>query len=189
MDIDSRILFDKFKNGDKKAFECIFYQYYSILCLFALKFLKDKARSEDVVQEVFSKVWEIRKNFYHIEALKTYLYNSTKNQCINILKREQAKLNYLNYKKGKDIEESIITHIIEEETHRLIFAAIAQLPPQCKKITHLSIEGLKNKEIAEKLKISLNTVKTQKKIAYKILKTKLANYYLLAYIAWLLFTN
>jgi RNA polymerase sigma factor (sigma-70 family) len=67
--------------------------------------------------------------------------------------------------------------IIEEETHRLIYNAINELPAQCRKVLLLSINGLKNNDIAQELDITVNTVKTQKKIAYKQLKIMLKDIY------------
>lgn len=111
-------------------------------------------------------------------AAKSFLYSSVRNSCLNHLEHNKVKIKHAKYTRYELLNGSEINNrIIEEETHRLIYNAIKELPAQCRKVLLLSINGLKNNEIAEDLKISENTVKTQKKIAYKQLKIKLKDIY------------
>ncbi len=174
-------LISKFKEGKKEAFEVLFNSFYQPLCGFAHTYINDTYQSEDFVQEVFISLWNYREKFDDIISLKTFLYKSVRNKCLNHIKHLKVTDNY-QLKKLNEIENDIFhyDHVIEEETHRLIYETIDELPPNCKKILMLSINGLKNPEIAAELSISVNTVKTQKKIAYKHLKIKLKDIYLLA---------
>ena len=173
---------DKIKNKDvfrkKQEYKNCFDLYYPSLCLFASKIVLDYSIAEDLVQEVFIKLWEKFENFNNEYAIKSFLYTSVKNRCLNHIEHNKV------IKKHEDIIQQtssndfeINNNIIEEETHRLIYNAINELPNQCKNVLLLSIHGLKNIEIAEELHISVNTVKTQKKLAYKQLKINLKDIY------------
>lgn len=164
--------------NNKQEFKNCFNLYYPSLCLFASNIILDYAIAEDLVQEVFIKLWEKSENFFNEQAVKSFLYTSVRNKCLNQLEHNKV------IKKHKEITQQasvnsfeIDIKIIEEETHRLIYNAINGLPTQCKKVLLLSINGLKNSEITKELDISENTVKTQKKIAYKRLKIKLKDIY------------
>ena len=169
------------KHTDIKEFEILFHSFYPALCSFASTFKIKKEQAEDIVQEVFVSLWEKIENFENEIAIKSYLYTSVKNKCLNLLEHEKVIQKHIDQSKNELLNSSNINNkIIEEETHRLIYNAINKLPTSCRNILLLSINGLKNNEIAEELNISVNTVKTQKKIAYKNLKIKLKDIYLLA---------
>lgn len=109
------------------------------------------------------------------------MYTSIRNYCLNHIEHLQVADKYKQFisNKAADFEE-FDHNILLEETHSMIYRAICELPPRCKEIVLFSMNGLKNYEIAQELKISENTVKAQKKIAYKQLKIKLKNIYPLA---------
>jgi len=176
--INHPVLKINFKHKNKNEFEILFNSFYPALCSFASSLNIKQVVSEDIVQEVFISLWENLENFDNEKSVKSYLYTSVKNKCINYLEHEKV---IQKHKKFEKIENEIpySNQIIEEETHRLIYNAINELPASCKNVLLFSINGLKNAEIAEELNISVNTVKTQKKIAYKQLKIKLKNIYLL----------
>ncbi len=165
---------NKFRNGHNAAFEDIFTSLYTPLCSFADTYLKDRNLAEDIVQEIFITLWHKRKDFINLLSLKTFLYRSVSNKCLNHIKHEKVINKYQEVQLEKTQSETFYNdHIIEEETHRLIYRAIDELPPSCKEIVYLSLQGLKNPEIAEELSISVNTIKTQKALAYKKLRIKL----------------
>ena len=174
-------LIDKFKDGNREAFEEIFNSFFSALCNFANTFVHDVHQSEDFVQEIFISLWDHRKNFDDLLSLKSFLYKSVRNKCLNFIKHQNI-VNKHQEVQLKDLENDAVffDHMIEEETHRLLYDAINELPPSCKKILLLSISGLTNPEIAEDLNISINTVKTQKAIAYKQLRLKLKELFVIA---------
>lgn len=161
------------------AFRLLFMNFYPALVSFALHYLKEREQSEDIVQEVFVSAWTNKMDYASYAGLKTFLYTSVKNACINYLKHLEVENKYVSYvvKTADFKEESIDLSIMEEELYRLLYKAIKELPPRCREVMELKMEGKNNEEIAAILKISPLTVKTQKQIAMKLLKSKLGNLY------------
>ncbi|MCK4662056.1 MAG: RNA polymerase sigma-70 factor [Bacteroidales bacterium] len=169
--------FERIKNGDVKAFDYIFDSYYTGLCVFANKYVEDIDVAEDIVQELFIKIWEKREKLNINNSLKSYLFQSVNNSCLNHLKHLKIRD---NYKKHISCHETYELHhdtLIEEELNLRIYNSIESLPKKCKIIFKLSrFDGLKHKEIAEKLKISIKTVKVQIGKALKTLRYDLQDY-------------
>ena len=168
--MDKKLLLS-LNSGDRNAFKQVFDMFYNALCAFSIKYVPDRDEVEDIIQEVFISFWERKKEFENIQSVKAYLYTTSRNKCLNYLKHrtviqkhEQILINEL------ESNQFFSTHVIEEETFNQLYAEIRQLPEASQKIMLLAIKGLRNKEIAEKLQISENTVKTQKKIAYSKIK-------------------
>ena len=161
-------------NGDQKAFRNLFDQYFQTLCSFGYKYIPDISVVEDFVQDVFVKLWENHQEFDDINAIKTFLYTSVRNKCLNHIKHkiviEKHEKNIIT---ELESESGIKNHVVEEEVFNNLYNEIKNLPESSKKIMLLALNGLKNPEIADELNISVNTVKTQKKIAYSKLKVKL----------------
>lgn len=163
------------KRGDRRAFRKVFEEYFSALTAFGYKFVPDKSLVEDMVQEAFVSFWEKRQDFEHIHALKSFLYTSVRNKCLNhlkhqaVLKKHESALVY-----ELESDHRFTNHVIEEETFDQLLAEIKVLPEAAREIMILALNGLKNQDIADELNISINTVKTQKKIAYAKLKDKLS---------------
>ncbi len=162
----------EFQNGDKESYRLLFNLLYPSMCLYAKKFLGDYDDAEDITQEVFIELWHQRAKFESLNQIKAFLYLSIKNRCLNFQKHLTIKENYSKTILGSH-EQLFEEFIIEAEVVQQINNAIINLPEQRKQIILLSIQGLKNNEIAESLQISINTVKLQKKIAYKQLREKL----------------
>ena len=171
-------LFLKIKSGDTKAFEALFNQLYPSMCVVARSYVDDEGEAEDIAQDAFIKLWNVKSNYDSIESIKTFLYVLVKNQSLNYLSRNKSKDKYLN-NIDKDDFLYFRNQIIEEETHRILKEGIDQLAPQSAKIIKLSLQGLKNLEISEELSISVNTVKTLKYNALKTLKKSLKEYFFL----------
>lgn len=157
--------------GDKRDFQSIFDLYYNALCAFSYKYIKEANEVEDLVQDVFVMCWEIKKEFENIRAIKAFLYTSARNKCLNYLKRKKVIEKHekeLIFELESD--HFFTQHIIEEDAFNQLYEEIINLPNSAQKIMLLALKGLKNREIAQKLNISENTVKTQKKIAYAKIK-------------------
>jgi len=162
--------------GKKGAFKDLFDHYFNALAAFGYKYVADQSVVEDMVQEVFITCWEKRGDFNHINALKSFLYTSVRNKCLNHLKHQAVQKKHENaliYELESD--HHFAGQVIEEETFNLLHAEIKDLPRSAQEIMMLALNGLKNQEIADELNISLNTVKTQKKIAYSKLKDRLGH--------------
>lgn len=165
------------KEGDEKAFKLIFNSFYPRLYVFSLNYLKDSAVAEEIVGDVFVKLWEKRKEIDKIINLKSYLYMMVRNASIDHLKNKHIHKNVLFETVEHDSHTVMNEFVIEEEVHSLLFKALEALPKKCKRVFELScIEGLKYKDIAEDLQISINTVKSQRTRAIKLLKLQLKDY-------------
>jgi RNA polymerase sigma-70 factor (family 1) len=168
--------FDAFRKGDPRALQVIFKQFYAPLCLFADRLLRDRPAAEDIVGETLVKLWNRHTDFENMQNVKAFLYITTRNACLNMLKqmqRESLSKKQLAWVWG-DKEEFVLNEIIRGEILQEIYREIDNLPAQCKRIFKLSyFEGKKNHEIAEMLNISVHTVKNQKARAIQLLKVKL----------------
>ena len=159
------------QNTNKQAFKFFFESYYTSFCLFANKYLKDPAVSQDIVQDAFLYLWNKSDDFNSENSAKSYLYKYIKDRSLNYL-RDRELRRKIELEKMKS-EIFLRDNLIEEETYSIIFDAIRVLPPQAQRVIELSLDGLKNQEIAEELSISINTVKTIKLRAYASLRLEL----------------
>src|ERR1700754_1501427 len=154
---------------DQKAYKELFTTLYSSLFLFAKSMVKSKEAAEEIVSDVFIRIWERRRDLEKIDNLKVYLYVSTRNTAINYINhRKRSITNPLEEFQTEftsiyfDPEQLLIT----ADMLALIKKSIDQLPPKCKIIFKLVKEdGLKYREVAEILNISVKTVENQVAIA------------------------
>lgn len=171
-------LFLKLKDGDEQAFKVLFEKYYSSMCLFARQYLKDHELAEESVQDMFVRIWERRQALNIETSVKHYLFRSVRNHCLNQIQHEKIKLQYAS--KVLDAASHEIDpeqYYIEVDLLKRIETSINSLPPKRKEIFRLSREqGLKYKEIAEKLNISVKTVEAQMGLALKYLRDELKEY-------------
>ena len=136
-----------------------------------MKYVKDIRISEDIVQESFVALWEsdvLLTEDYHA---RSFLYLSCRNKALNFLKHQKIEEKHLVQKLGDmESERFYEDQLIRHETIRIVNDAISQLPDQTRKVILLGLEGLKNKEIASEIGISIDTVKYHKTNAYKTLR-------------------
>jgi RNA polymerase sigma-70 factor (ECF subfamily) len=175
------------KNDNQSAFEVIFLRYYSGLCSYASTILADRDNSEEIVQDTFVKFWENRNQLEINNSLKAYLYRTVHNQCLNQI--ESKKIRDLYSKNQMQAYEKSLTEIIPfsndypianliaQELEEKIQKSIETLPEQCKEVFLLiRIQKKSYQEVAQKLNISVNTVKTQMQRAVFKLKDMLQEY-------------
>jgi RNA polymerase sigma-70 factor (ECF subfamily) len=170
----------RIKVGDEQAFELLFRKYFIRLCGFANKFLNDPDEAKEIVQEVFIKIWEGRENINPEDSLKSYLFKIAQNLSINKLRRKKVESRYTEIYKlvyceryEFSVQESLLARELEEN----IAISIEKLPKGCRKVFELSrIEGLKYKEIADTLHISVKTVEVQMSKALRMLRIELRDY-------------
>jgi len=175
---EEKELFEKIKKGDEKAFESLFHQYYAYLCLYATKILQDDVSAEEIVQNFFVKLWEKREELFIETSIKSYLFRSVKNLCLNSIEHNKIKQKHarITIAEGK-ATENLDDNYFEVDLARKIGESIDSLPEKRKEIFRLSREeGLKYREIAQKLNISIKTVETQMGLAIKTLREKLKDY-------------
>jgi len=153
------VLIKLLKEDDQKSFTFLMNNYYERLCVYANLFTKDSAESEDIVQNVFVKIWTRRNKLNENISIKSYLYKSVYNEFIDHY-RKNKPLVALDEKYIKEIDS-----FLEEDEMSLQKAIIKlnegidKLPSKCREIFILSKkEGLSNDEISKHLNISLKTV-------------------------------
>ncbi|HMH22716.1 MAG TPA: RNA polymerase sigma-70 factor [Puia sp.] len=167
------------KKGDTQALQVIHELYYSSLCHFAEGLLGEEPASQDIVTEIFVTLWRKQNDFGTLQNIKAFLFISTRNACINYLKKQQRD-NEMRTALGKylsgDYEEFALNEMVRSEIMQQIYDAIEALPTQCKQVfKSCYVEGMKNAEIAEKFHISINTVKNHKVKALSLLRFKFAH--------------
>jgi len=174
---------EQLRNGEAKALKIIFDCYYRSLCHYALQFLNDEDQAEEVAQDLFVRIWEKRTSLKIETSLKLYLFRSVRNQCINLIQHEKVKqLHARNIKEALFEEEAADSYYIDSELADRIEGAIHAMPEKRRQIFRLSREqGMKYREIAEQLNVSIKTVETQMGLALKTLREKLGNSLLLFY--------
>lgn len=173
--INSESFVSLLKKGDKNAFKIIFDTYYKRLYLFSLSYVDDKFAAEEIVENTLLKLWQKRNKLDKIKNLKSYLYTMVRNASIDYNKKEK-KFVRLDVEKHDSFPQRD-QYIIEEETHAILFQALEKLPEKCRKVFELScLDGVKYKDIAEDLQISINTVKSQRARAIELLKSHLKNH-------------
>jgi RNA polymerase sigma factor (sigma-70 family) len=128
-----------------------------------------------VVGNVMLQLWENRLKFEKIDDVKSYIYMMVKNGSLDVLKKQNKKV-----KLDESISDDILEfdfNILQEEVYAILINALDSLPEKCKEVFELScLEGMKYKDIAQQLNISINTVKSQRARAIELLKVKLINY-------------
>jgi RNA polymerase sigma-70 factor (ECF subfamily) len=167
------------QNGNIRTFERVFRAYYEELCHFANRYLKDLDASEEAVQDVFYNIWKQRKNINITTSLKSYLYASTRNKCLKMLREDKMQTQYSNYMKNTGTADATtpLDELNARELHLLIERTLNELPQKTRMIFKLSrYQGLKYVEIAEKLSISVKTVEANMGRALKTFRKKLDEY-------------
>lgn len=156
-------------SGKDQSFELFFKQNYYRALLLAFRFMKNEMLAQDIVQEVFLAIWEKRETLVFSVTLRPYLFASVKNKCLTWLSMDHGEMSIDQIKEPVTFDGDEFS----EEDERLVrlTEGIKKLPPKCKEIFQLIIfERKKYQETAEMLQISLNTVKTQMRIAYNMLR-------------------
>jgi RNA polymerase sigma-70 factor (ECF subfamily) len=157
------------------SLQLLYRVFYKALVGFAVQMTEEYQIAEDIVQEVFFKTWQKKNVFQTVGTLKAYLYNSTRNECINYLRHQQVRQGHEKriveeYREMRlDGNMELLLH--KEEVYRQLFVAIDQLPPKQREIFLLAMKGKKNHEIAAVMGITLNTVKKQRQRGLESLRS------------------
>lgn len=146
-------LIEDIKQGDRAAFRELFEDYYPILCVFAMKYIRDEEQCKDVAQETLLTYWQNRADFEDIFKVKGYLYRVARNRCLNMIRREQVDEHFVK-EALTESEAYFENEVIRQETYLLVRKAVGALPVQMRKIIELAMQGKKNAEIAAELSIS-----------------------------------
>ena len=176
---EDQILVSKLKRGNRLAFNALYKSYFSDLYSFTVKLTNNLTDAEEIVQEVFIKLWETKHTLDKNKNFKSLLFTIAKNMIYNRARKrvyEYAYINYLQQQISND-ESTIDREMAYLETKSLIEKGIDQLPSRRKEIFILSRrEGLSNKEIANKLKTSTSNIENHINKALKSLKKYMVNH-------------
>lgn len=169
------VLIEALRSGDESAYAYLIETYHHKLCVYANSLVKNVYSAEDIVQNVFIRIWEQRTRLKTDHALKSFLYKLVYNEFIDLYRKNQSLFSLeksyyeaLNVIVNEDDSESFqrVLNVVNKE--------IQNLPPKCKQVFILSKkEGLTNIEIAEHLDVSIKTVEAQITKAFSILRSSL----------------
>lgn len=175
--VEQNKLFERIAQGDDKSFEQLFNLYYGYLCAFATKIIEDEISAEEIVQDFFVKIWEKRCDIIIETSVKNYMFRSVKNHCLNHIKHNQIKQKHAELVISTAEKNNFKDNFIEVNLADDIARSIESLPEKRREIFRLSREdGLKYREIAEKMNISIKTVEAQMGLAFKQLREQLKKY-------------
>ena len=188
MNFDFDFFWQQIKNGDEIALEKVYKAAFTSLVHYATEITGHPQLAEEVVQDVFLKIWQSRYDLVIKGSFKAYLFQSVHNHALNVLRQQKTKKESVNLVAQENtwkfisdnykIDDYLIDKIFSDETEAIIGRTIKELPDQCGKVFLMSrFESLKNEEIAIKLGLSENTVKTHiyralQKIAQTLKKEK-----------------
>jgi len=166
-------------NFTEKKFEELFKLHFVPLCAYGRKYIYDIDAVKEIVHDVYINLWDKRKSIDTDKPVKSYLYTSVHNRCLNYIrdnkKFDRGNVEIENINLDSNWENS--DKLVEAELENNIKMAIDSLPPKCREVFMLNrFENLKYAEVAKKLNISVKTVEAQISKALKILKEKLADY-------------
>lgn len=172
-------LLTRLKNGDMLAFDRVYELYSHKLFSFVFKILKNEAEADDIVQEVFVKIWESRHNLEDYKLLNSYIFTIAYNNSIDLIRKRISNTKYLEHLKNSaiiNVTPTIISQIEFNELNIKVEKLIANLPERQKQVYLLHREeGLTYPEIAKQLGISKNTVENHMVKALKYLRQNMDN--------------
>lgn len=171
------------EDKSNEAYKYLWNQYYDVLIKFSVAYLKSRELAEEVVADVLYQVWNTRQNLANIQHLRVYLFTAVRNRCYTQLARQKREqILFTNTSEFKedvyfDVEINPERQMITDELTRFIKEIVEDLPPRCKEIYKMvREEGLRNKDVALQLGISVNTIDVQLAIALKKLTKALQLY-------------
>ena len=165
----------KLKKGDISSFDRIYQQYYKKVYLFARGILKSHEDAENIVQEVFIKIWEKHKELDENQSFESFIYTISYNTSISLIRKKLSEKSFLEeWFRRLENEKQVVNEAdyndLRERTNRLI----DQLPERRRQVFRMSREeGLTYVEISEKLGISINTVENHMATSLKFLRQHL----------------
>lgn len=174
--------------GDEQAFTIIYQRYHKLLYVVAYKYLKNDCSAKDSVQQIFYRLWESRSVLIINMNLRNYLYTMLKNHLLNEIRNNYMAMekNYELAQEKVEYEDDLLDNIEKKEIEEQLYQAINGLPEQKKQVCLYKLRGnLSNLEIANKMGISVPTVKTHYAQAVKMLREHFNKLLFMIYSFWL----
>lgn len=169
-------LFVRIRKGDERAFTIVYEHYHKLIYVLAYRYLLDEDRAKDVVQYVFVKLWEYRAELNIGVSLKNFLFTMAKNYVLNLIRNDNTALEkqYELAQQAPGYEDDLVEKLEKRERMLLFYQALEKLPVQKREICRMKLRGeLSNQEIADRLHLSVHTVKTHYSEALKMLRREL----------------
>jgi RNA polymerase sigma-70 factor (ECF subfamily) len=166
--------------GVEDLFEQVFKSHFKSLHAYACTIMRDPMPAEEIVQNIFLKLWEKKEEITIKENISVYLYRAVHNESLNYLRHRKVRSAYQSYamRQHKQTEqEKPAEKVVMKELEKRLEVALRELPEQCRTIFQLSrFEDLKYREIADKLGLSVKTIENQMGKALKLLRLKLVDF-------------
>ncbi len=199
LELKDQPLIERLKSNDKKAFEIIFRRYFHDLHEYALFYIGNAHLAEDIVQDIFLKLWSSRHKISIHTTLKGYLFRSVHNICIQYLRHNKVERQHKEWHQAK-LEEAVLmnrlffesglTRLFENEIKDLVRESLVKIPSKSREIYELSRNNyLTNKEIADRMGLSEKSVEYHISKVLDSLRKFLKDYLFLFIISFLVFTG
>ena len=164
-------------HDDEVAFRYLFEHYYAPLCLFAKRFIDDRETREAIVQEVFFRLWDKRKQITVMSSAQNYLLTSVRNLCLNYLRRQETQQSFEKSLFDQPEDEEGDRLIQLRELEELLAQTLALMPPEYRLAFELNrMEGKSLDEVAQQMGVSTRTVERYRDKALALLHTELKDY-------------
>lgn len=178
--LNELFLIKRIREGDIKAFEQVFRLYYSPLSLYALGITGDSDAAEEIVQDLFYRIWKERERLAVLHSLKSYLYGAVRNEALQYREHHMVKERHKEYVlSGKGVAPQATPHdnLEYKELEEVINRTLKRLPDRRRTIFRMHrFDGLKYKEIAERLSLSVKTIEAEMTKTYRTLREEIENY-------------
>ena len=178
MDEKERQFIKRINDKEEEGYRELFRRYYRYLVVVAHRYTQNVDDAEDITQDAIFNLWQSPRTFDSLYGLQHYLYTSVKNGGLRYLDRKRMEQRFADYMLSTSSEEDEDTkeyELMREEIYRLVHEAIDALPEGCRKIFREHLAGKKNEEIAKMFRLSVDTVKNQKKNALRLLRNRLSD--------------
>jgi RNA polymerase sigma-70 factor (ECF subfamily) len=185
MEMNDSGLIERLKNRDEAAFEEVFKDNFKNLHSYAIAMLKDETIAEEMVQNVFFKLWERQEQITISGSIRAYLYRAVHNESLNHLKHMKIRRDHQLYvsHRGEERVDGGGKKVQLKELQEELQLALNELPEQCRTVFQLSrFEELRYREIADKLQISVKTVESHMGKALKLLRARLSEFLILIFL-------
>ncbi|MCP4725834.1 MAG: RNA polymerase sigma-70 factor [bacterium] len=167
--------FELLSKGDQSAFRHIFNTYYKDLVVFTKQYVKDMQIAENIVQDVFMKIWSNREKIRILSNVRSYLFTAARNTALNHLRKASYEVAIDDEAYIRTDNKTPYEEIYGKETYNQIIKSIENLPEKCRMTYSMFIfNGMSYAEIAEIMDVSINTVKTHMFRAVKMLRESLS---------------
>lgn len=184
METDAQRILKGVNAKDFKSWETLYAHFYAALCAYAASLTGEPDQAHDIVQDSMIGIWRSGRQFDTFRELTLYLYKSVYNNALSHIRSQNTHNRILRSLPADDNarRDEEYAFAVREELIRQLYVYIDNLPEERRKIVILTLQGASGPEIAEKLGITINTVKTQKKRIFKYLREKIIDPETLAFL-------